>query len=235
MFNLAKNISAVRAEIHRAAQAAGRNANTVMLLAVSKGQPVEAIAAAVAAGIRDFGENQVQEALKKMAALSQERLRWHFIGPVQSNKTRAIAEHFDWLHSLDRLSIAERLARQRPRGMAPLDVCLQVNIDREATKAGVDPDQLEVLARDVVALPNLRLRGLMVIPRPRAGMAQRQPFRELASLLARLHATSPRFAGLDTLSMGMSADLDAAIAEGATVVRVGRAIFGPRPDPQPHS
>ncbi len=255
MFNLAKNISAVRAEIQRAAQAAGRNANTVMLLAVSKGQPVEAIAAAVAAGVRDFGENQVQEALQKMAALDHEHLRWHFIGAVQSNKTRAIAEHFDWLHSLDRLSIAERLARQRPRGMAPLDVCLQVNIDREATKAGIDPDQLEVLARGVVALPNLRLRGLMVIPRPRAGMAQyvekftqrdglprpragmaqRQPFRELASLLARLRATSPRFAGLDTLSMGMSADLDAAIAEGATIVRVGRAIFGPRPDPQPHS
>ena len=235
MFKLGKNISAVRTEIHRAAQAAGRSANTVMLLAVSKGQPVEAVAAAAAAGIRDFGESQVQEALQKMAALGHDRLTWHFIGPVQSNKTRAIAEHFAWLHSLDRLSIAERLARQRPPGMAPLDVCLQVNIDREATKAGVDPDQLEALALGVAALPNLRLRGLMVIPRPRAGMAQRQPFRELASLLARLRATSPRFAGLDTLSMGMSADLDAAIAEGATVVRIGRAIFGPRPDPQPHS
>jgi pyridoxal phosphate enzyme (YggS family) len=235
MFNLAKNISAVRAEIQGAAQAVDRNANAVMLLAVSKGQPVEAIAAAVAAGVRDFGENQIQEALQKMAALSQERLRWHFIGAVQSNKTRAIAEHFDWLHSLDRLSIAERLARQRPRGMAPLDVCLQVNIDREATKAGVDPDELEVLARGVVALPNLRLRGLMVIPRPRVGAERHLPFRELASLLARLRATSPRFAGLDTLSMGMSADLDAAIAEGATIVRIGRAIFGPRPDPQPHS
>ncbi|MBK6962140.1 MAG: YggS family pyridoxal phosphate-dependent enzyme [Gammaproteobacteria bacterium] len=234
MFKLAENISAVRAEIHRTAQAAGRSANTVMLLAVSKGQPVEAIAAAVAAGVCDFGENQVQEALQKMAAFSHECLRWHFIGAVQSNKTRAIAEHFDWLHSLDRLSIAERLARQRPSGMAPLDVCLQVNIDRESTKAGVDPDQLEALALGVVALPALRLRGLMAIPRPRAVGDQRQPFRELASLLARLRATSPRFAGLDTLSMGMSADLDAAIAEGATIVRIGRAIFGPRPDLQPH-
>lgn len=235
MFNLAKNISAVRAEIQGAAQTAGRNANAVMLLAVSKGQPVEAIAAAVAAGVRDFGESHVQEALQKMAALNQECLRWHFIGAVQSNKTRAIAEHFDWLHSLDRLSIAERLARQRPRGMAPLDVCLQVNIDREATKAGVKPDQLEALALAVAALPNLRLRGLMAIPRPRVTGERRQPFRELASLLARLRATSPRFAGLDTLSMGMSADLDAAIAEGATIVRIGRAIFGPRPDPQPHA
>jgi hypothetical protein len=234
MFKPGKNISRVRAEIHRAAQAAGRNANTIMLVAVSKGQPVEAIAAAAAAGVRDFGENQVQEALKKIAVLSHAHLRWHFIGPVQSNKTRAIAEHFDWLHSLDRLSIAERLARQRPPAMAPLEVCLQVNIDREATKAGVDPDQLEALALGVAALPNLRLRGLMAIPRPRAGAHQREPFRELALLLARLRATSPRFAGLDTLSMGMSADLAAAIAEGATIVRVGRAIFGQRPDPQSH-
>jgi pyridoxal phosphate enzyme (YggS family) len=232
MFKLAENISGVRTEIHRAAQAAGRSANTIMLLAVSKGQSVETIAAAAAVGIRDFGESQIQEALQKMAALGHDRLTWHFIGPVQSNKTRAIAEHFAWLHSLDRLSIAERLAHQRPPGMAPLEVCLQVNIDREATKAGVDPDQLEALALGVATLPNLRLRGLMAIPRPRVAIDQHQPFRELASLLARLRATSPRFAALDTLSMGMSADFEAAIAEGATIVRIGRAIFDPCPDPQ---
>jgi pyridoxal phosphate enzyme (YggS family) len=234
MFDLSKNISDVRAEIHRAAVAANRSVDAVMLLAASKGQPVAAIAAAAAGGVRDFGESQVQEALKKIPALADAGLRWHFIGPVQSNKTRAIAEHFAWLHSLDRLAIAERLARQRPPEMPPLEVCLQVNIDREPTKAGVDPDQVENLARAVADLPRLRLRGLMAIPRPRAAEARREPFRALAALLARLRAASPRLAGLDTLSMGMSADLAAAIAEGATIVRVGRGIFGPRPDPSSH-
>lgn len=233
MFDPSKNISDVRAEIRHAATVAGRSVDTVMLLAAGKGQPVATIAAAAAAGVRDFGESQVQEALKKIHALAHLGLRWHFIGPVQSNKTRAIAEHFTWLHSLDRLAIAERLARQRPLGMAPLEVCLQVNIDREPTKAGVAPDQLESLALAVAELPGLHLRGLMAIPRPRPVATGREPFRELAILLARLRAASPRLAGLDTLSMGMSADLAAAIAEGATIVRVGRGIFGPRPDPSP--
>lgn len=233
MFDPSKNISDVRAQIRRAATAADRNVDTVMLLAASKGQPVAAIAAAAAAGVRDFGESQVQDALKKMALLADAKLCWHFIGPVQSNKTRAIAEHFAWLHSLDRLAIAERLARQRPAGMAPLEVCLQVNIDREPTKAGVDPDQLESLALAVAELPGLRLRGLMAIPRPRPAATAREPFRALSALLAGLRAASPRLAGLDTLSMGMSADLAAAIAEGATIVRIGRGIFGPRPAPLP--
>lgn len=230
MSKIAANISRVRNEIQRAAEAAGRNANGIMLLAVSKGQPETAIAAAHAAGQLDFGESYLQEALIKMDALRRLPLRWHFLGPVQSNKTRRIAEHFSWLHSLDRWAIAERLARQRPAGMAPLQVCLQVNIDREPTKSGVVPEAAEALALAVSALPGLRLRGLMAIPRPCRGReAQRGPFRELARLLETLRRASPRLAGLDTLSMGMSADFEAAVLEGATLIRVGQAVFGPRP------
>ena len=230
MSKIAANISRVRAEIQRAAAAAGRNANDIMLLAVSKGQPADAVAEASDAGLRDFGESYLQEALGKMAALREVPLCWHFLGPVQSNKTRRIAEHFSWLHSLDRLAIAERLSRQRPVDRPPLQVCLQVNLDGEATKSGVAPEALTELALAVSALPRLRLRGLMAIPRPRSGQtAQRRPFRELADLLANLRRASPRLAGLDTLSMGMSADLEAAVLEGATLVRVGAAIFGPRP------
>lgn len=229
MSKIAANISRLRAEIQCAAAIAGRNANDIMLLAVSKGQSSDAIAAAHRAGVSDFGENYLQEALGKMRALPGLGLRWHFLGPVQSNKTRGIAERFDWLHSLDRLAIAERLSRQRPADRPPLQVCLQVDLDREVTKAGVAPHALEALALAVAELPGLRLRGLMAIPRPRRGRdAQRQPFRELAALLANLRRASPQLAGLDTLSMGMSADYQAAVLEGATLVRIGQALFGPR-------
>lgn len=229
MNKIAANISRVRAEIQHLATTSRRNANDILLLAVSKGQAADAVLAAHGAGLCHFGESYLQEALPKIAQLHELGLTWHFLGPVQSNKTRRIAEHFSWLHSLDRLDTAERLARQRPADLPPLEVCLQVNIDREATKSGVDPDALETLALAVAALPGLRLRGLMAIPRPhRTGANQRAPFRELARLLAALRRTSPLLAGLDTLSMGMSADLGAAIAEGATIVRIGQAIFGPR-------
>ncbi|HEX4881097.1 MAG TPA: YggS family pyridoxal phosphate-dependent enzyme [Porticoccaceae bacterium] len=230
MSNIETNVSRVLAEIQHAAQAAGRNANAIALLAVGKGQGADALAAAYRAGLRHFGESYLQEALAKMAALRMPGIEWHFLGPVQANKTRGIAEHFSWLHSLDRLVIAERLARQRPAGLPPLQVCLQVNIDREPTKSGVAPEALEALALAVAELPGLRLRGLMAIPRERHTDAeQRAPFRRLAELLAALRVAAPRLAGLDTLSMGMSADLRAAVAEGATIVRVGQAIFGPRP------
>ncbi len=230
MSKIVANISRVLGEIQGAATAAGRTANAVMLLAVSKGQAADAVRAAHGAGLRHFGESYLQEALPKIAQLRELDITWHFLGPVQSNKTRRIAEHFAWLHSLDRLDIAERLARQRPPELPPLEVCLQVNIDREAAKSGVDPDALEALALAVAALPGIRLRGLMALPRPRPTFsAQREPFQRLARLLAALRRTSPHLAGLDTLSMGMSADLGAAIAEGATIVRVGQAIFGPRP------
>lgn len=235
MSNIAANVSRVQAEIQHAAQAAGRNANAIALLAVGKGQGADALAAAYHAGLRHFGESYLQEALAKMAALRMPGIEWHFLGPVQANKTRGIAEHFAWAHSLDRLAIAERLARQRPAGLPPLQVCLQVNIDREPTKSGVAPEAVEALALAlaVAELPGLRLRGLMAIPRERHTVVeQRVPFRRLADLLAALRAASPRLAGLDTLSMGMSADLRAAVAEGATIVRVGQAIFGPRP-PKP--
>lgn len=233
MSKIAANISRVLREIQRATVAVDRNANDVMLLAVSKGHAADAVRAAHGAGLRHFGESYLQEALPKIAQLRELAITWHFLGPVQSNKTRRIAEHFSWLHSLDRLDIAERLARQRPTDLPPLEVCLQVNIDREATKSGVDPDALEALARAVATLPGLRLRGLMAIPRPRPDFAaQREPFRRLAQLLAALRRTSPDLAGLDTLSMGMSADLRAAIAEGATIVRIGQALFGPRAHPR---
>ncbi|MFZ5653955.1 MAG: YggS family pyridoxal phosphate-dependent enzyme [Pseudomonadota bacterium] len=232
MSKIAANISRVRAEIQRAAVAAGRNANDIMLLAVSKGQPPGAIADAHRAGVNDFGESYLQEALGKIRALPGLGLRWHFLGPVQSNKTRGVAENFDWLHSLDRLAIAERLSRQRPADRPPLQVCLQVNLDRESTKSGVAADGLLDLALAVAELPGLRLRGLMAIPRPRGDpLGQRAPFHRLAELLAALRLASPRLAGLDTLSMGMSADYAAAVLEGATVVRIGQALFGPRAAP----
>jgi len=233
MSKIPANISRVRQEIGRAAVAVNRNADDVMLLAVCKGHAADAVRAAHGAGLRHFGESYLQEALPKIAQLRELAITWHFLGPVQSNKTRRIAENFSWLHSLDRLDIAERLARLRPADLPPLEVCLQVNIDREATKSGVDPDALEVLARAVATLPGIRLRGLMAIPRPRPDFAtQREPFHRLAQLLTALRRTSPDLAGLDTLSMGMSADLRAAIAEGATIVRIGEAIFGPRAHPR---
>ena len=212
----------------RACAAAGRPVQAVTLLAVSKTFGADAVREAVAAGQTAFGENYVQEALAKIAALADLRsgLQWHLIGPLQSNKTRAVAEAFDWVHSLDRLKTAQRLSEQRPPGMPPLQVCLQVNISGEASKSGLMPGDVLPLAQAVAALPGLRLRGLMAVPEPAAdSVAQRAPHRALHELLASLNADG---LALDTLSMGMSADLEAAITEGATLVRIGTAIFGGR-------
>ena len=228
MTNIAANINRVRERLAIAARAAGRDPAAITLLAVSKTQAAASIRAAHGEGLGDFGENYLQEALDKMALLQDlTEIRWHFIGPIQSNKTRAIAEHFAWVHGIDRLKIAERLSQQRPTALPPLNVCIQVNIDGEASKSGVAPAALPALADAVAALPGLRLRGLMLIPAPRVDTAaQRAPFLRLAQQLATL---STRLPGLDTLSMGMSDDLEAAIAEGSTLVRIGTAIFGPRP------
>lgn len=219
----------VRDRIARACVEAGRPVQGVTLLAVSKTFGPEAVRAAAAEGQTAFGENYVQEALAKMAALAdlRPRLQWHLIGPLQSNKTRVVAEAFDWVQSVDRLKIAERLSQQRPAELPPLQVCLQVNISGEDSKSGVAPADVPALARAVAALPRLRLRGLMSIPEPAADpAAQRAPHRALRELLRVLQDQG---LALDTLSMGMSADLEAAIAEGATIVRVGSAIFGSRP------
>lgn len=225
MTTITSNWQAVSAAIAAAADAAGRDPASVRLLAVSKTFPASAVREAYAAGQRAFGENYVQEALDKMAALSDLMLEWHFIGPIQSNKTRAIAEHFDWVHGVDRLKIAERLSAQRPRHLPPLNICLQVNISGEDSKSGVAPEQLDALAFATASLPGLRLRGLMAIPAPTEGAAQQQPFARMRELLARLNTLG---LGLDTLSMGMSHDFGAAIQEGTTLVRIGTAIFGQR-------
>jgi len=207
----------------------------VNLLAVSKTCPGVSVREAFAAGQCDFGENYVQEALAKIAELADLRaqIRWHLIGPLQSNKAREVAAHFDWVHSVDRMKLAQRLSDLRPPELAPLQVCLQVNVSGEQSKSGVAPEAALALAREVAALPRLKLRGLMAIPEPAADpAAQREPHRALRRLMEALNAEG---LGLDTLSIGMSADLEAAIAEGATWVRVGTAIFGSRPaksDPQ---
>lgn len=226
MTDITQNLDAVRLRIGQAAHAAGRDAGEVTLLAVSKTKPVADIRAAQAAGQRDFGENYLQDALPKIDALIDQDIRWHFIGPIQSNKTRAIAEKFDWVHSVDRLKIAERLNQQRPSRLGPLNICLQVNISNESAKAGVSPDELPALIAAVAPLAQLRLRGLMAIPRATSDPAeQRQAFLALRQLLVDCADSCP---SLDTLSMGMSADLEAAIAAGATLVRVGTDIFGAR-------
>jgi pyridoxal phosphate enzyme (YggS family) len=222
------NLAAVHDRITKAARAAGRDPRSVALLAVSKAFPAETVASAHAAGQRAFGENYLQEALGKIERLRAlaPPLEWHFIGPIQSNKTRAIAEHFDWVQSVDRLKVAQRLSEQRPPGRQPLDVLLQVNISGEQSKSGVAPADVEGLARAVAALPRLRLRGLMAIPEPETDPArQRAPLAALRALFDRLRAAG---LDLDTLSMGMSADLEAAVLEGATLVRIGTAIFGER-------
>lgn len=208
---------------------AGRAPDAAKLLAVSKTKPAAMIRQAWQLGQREFGENYLQEALDKQTELADlDDLVWHFIGPLQSNKTRAVAEHFDWMHSVDRLKIAKRLSEQRPSHLAPLNICLQVNISREESKAGVLPEALDALAQEVAALPNLRLRGLMAIPAPADNIdAQRKPLAALREHLTALQRTLPK-APLDTLSMGMSDDLEAAILEGATLVRLGTAIFGAR-------
>lgn len=226
--SIAENIHQVRLRIDAACALACRDPHTVRLLAVSKTCPGSAVRAAHAAGQAAFGENYVQEGLAKIDELSDLRpsLAWHLIGPLQSNKTRAVAEAFDWVHGVDRLKIAERLSEQRPAGLPPLNICLQVNVSGEASKSGVTPGELPALAAAVARLPRLKLRGLMSIPEPTddpaAQRASHRALRELAEGLRRDGIA------LDTLSMGMSADLDAAIAEGSTLVRVGTALFGAR-------
>ena len=232
MATIASRLHQVRARIERACVAAGRPVQSVTLLAVGKTHPPALLREAYDAGQRAFGENYVQEAQAKIDALADLRatIEWHLIGPLQSNKTRAVAEQFDWVHSVDRVKLAERLAVQRPAQLAPLQVCLQVNISGEASKSGAAPDDVAALARAVASLPGLRLRGLMAIPEPAPDFdAQRRAHRALHELLAALRR-DPQLgaAPLDTLSMGMSDDLEAAIAEGATLVRVGSAIFGAR-------
>jgi pyridoxal phosphate enzyme (YggS family) len=196
------------------------------VLAVSKTKPPEAVRAAAETGQRDFGENHLQDALTKLDSLGDLDLVWHFIGPVQSNKTRVIAARFDWVHSIDRAKIARRLNEQRPEGLPPLDVCLQVNVSGEASKSGLAPAAVEELAHAVAELPRLRLRGLMTLPEPRDDLeGQRRPFAELRGIKESLNAGG---LALDTLSMGMTNDMEAAIAEGATIIRIGTAIFGAR-------
>jgi pyridoxal phosphate enzyme (YggS family) len=230
MSSIAANLQQVRERITRACHEAGRDAQSVTLLAVTKTFGATSVREAHAAGQCDFGENYVQEALTKMEALTDLRpqLRWHLIGPLQSNKTRVVAEAFDWVHGIDRLKIAQRLAEQRPAWLPPLQLCLQVNISGESSKSGLAPAEVPAVAQAVAALPaeRVRLRGLMAVPEPAEDDAtQRRPHRALYELLQALNAGG---LALDTLSMGMSADLEAAVAEGATIVRVGTAIFGAR-------
>jgi pyridoxal phosphate enzyme (YggS family) len=230
MSTIADRLTQVRLRIRQAAAAAGRDPNSVRLLAVSKTRPVADLEAALAAGQRAFGESYLQDALPKIAAIG-ERAEWHFIGPIQSNKTRQIASHFAWVHSVDRLKIAQRLNEQRPAGLPALNICLQVNISSESTKGGVSTEQIPDLAEAVQQLPHLRLRGLMAIPAPAIDeVQQHRTFAQLHQLLERLNASG---FSLDTLSMGMTNDLEAAIAEGATIVRIGTAIFGPRASKDP--
>jgi len=228
MASIELKLQQLRQRIADACTAAQRPVQSVTLLAVSKTFPADAVREAHAAGCRAFGENYVQEALAKIEALAdlRERLEWHLIGPLQSNKTREVAAAFDWVHTVDRLKIAERLAAQRPEHLPPLNVCVQVNVSGEASKSGVAPADLPALARAVAKLPRLRLRGLMSIPQAVQGFdAQRAPHRRLHALFDALRTDG---LALDTLSMGMSGDLEAAIAEGATIVRIGTALFGQR-------
>lgn len=226
---VSESLNAARQRLAQALRDASRPADDARLLAVSKTKPVVLIREAYACGQREFGENYLQEALDKQAELADlDDIVWHFIGPLQSNKTRDVAERFDWVHSLDRAKVAHRLSRQRPSALGPLNVCLQVNVSGEASKSGVAPQALDALADEVAALPNLCLRGLMTIPAPASDRAaQRQPLARLRQLQEALRQRLPQ-APLDTLSMGMSDDLEAAVLEGATLVRLGSAIFGAR-------
>lgn len=227
MHKIDDKLAKVTARIHQAATAAGRNPQTVQLIAVSKTQPAPALAAAYAWGQRAFGENYLQEALDKQLQLAHlPGIEWHFIGPIQSNKTRPIAEHFDWVHSVDRLKIAQRLHEQRPDSLPPLNLCVQVNIDDETTKSGISLEELPALVKAITPLSRLALRGLMAIPAATNDPAQqRAAFAKLRMALAQLNQQGY---ALDCLSMGMSGDMEAAIAEGATFVRVGTDIFGAR-------
>ena len=226
MHDIETALDTVRTRIREAERRYRREPGSVALLAVSKTRPPEAVRAAVAAGQHAFGENHLQDAMAKVEALGGQGVSWHFIGVVQSNKTRPIAGHFDWVHSIDREKIAVRLSARRPAERGPLDVCIEVDVSGEDTKSGISPEGVEPLARIVRELPGLRLRGLMAIPRPEPDFeSQRIPFRLLREILDDLNAKG---LGLDTLSMGMTGDLEAAIAEGATIVRIGTAVFGPR-------
>ena len=226
MTAIASNLQAVQSAIYKAAHLAQRREENISLLAVSKTFPSTAVRLAYAAGQTAFGENYVQEALDKMAELGDLPLEWHFIGPMQSNKTRLIAENFAWVHSVDRLKIAERLSAQRPQALPPLNICIQVNISDEESKSGIPAGDTLKLALELAKLPRLKLRGLMAIPAPAAEFEQqRQPLARLHALLLQLQAQGLE---LDTLSMGMSHDFEAAIMEGATIVRIGSAIFGER-------
>ncbi len=226
MIRVTENLALIKDLLAKSALKAQREPGTVKLLAVSKKQPVDKVFEAANAGQRDFGENFVQEGLDKIEKTASLDLVWHFIGHLQTNKTRAVAEHFDWVHTIDRQKTAVRLSRQRPPEKPPLNICLQVNIDDEEAKSGISPDALTALARAVQELPNLKLRGLMCLPATRdTPDEQRKPFAKLRELAISLSANGIE---IDTLSMGMSGDYDAAIAEGATVVRIGTAIFGPR-------
>jgi pyridoxal phosphate enzyme (YggS family) len=226
MTTISANLQAVLARIGAAAKDYGRVPGSVGLLAVSKTWPAAFVREAAAAGQKVFGENYVQEGIDKIRELAGLDLEWHFIGPLQSNKTRQVAEAFDWVHSVDRLRIAERLSRQRPETLPPLNVCVQVNISGEDSKSGIAPEDAPALAHGMAALPRIALRGLMAIPAPAARIAeQRKPFGRLRALFERLVDEG---LALDTLSMGMSGDIEAAVAEGATLIRVGTAIFGER-------
>ena len=226
MGTIAANLQAVYDRIHRAARACERDPFGISLVAVSKTCPAQSVEAARAAGQIAFGESYAQEGIEKIAALAALHCEWHFIGPIQSNKTRPIAEHFDWVHSIDREKIAARLSDARPAHLAPLQVCIQVNVSGEATKHGIAPGEARALARAIASMPRLRLRGLMTIPEATSDVRlQRERFGSLRRLEDALNAEGH---DLDTLSMGMSDDLEAAIAEGATMVRVGTAIFGER-------
>ncbi|MBY5992622.1 YggS family pyridoxal phosphate-dependent enzyme [Ferrimonas balearica] len=226
MSTIAERLFEAQARIAAAAQNSGRSAQAITLLAVSKTKPASDIREAYLAGARHFGENYLQEGVEKITELADLAIHWHFIGPLQSNKTRPVAERFDWVHSVDRLKIARRLSEQRPEGLTPLNVCLQVNISGEASKSGVPPAELAALAQGVSALPGLTLRGLMAIPAPEADVVrQRQALAQMKQLFDDLKVQHPQ---MDTLSMGMSGDLEAAVAEGSTMVRIGTAIFGTR-------
>lgn len=227
MSTITDNINKLRVQILSAAATYERPVEGIKILAVSKTHPASAIAQAHAAGLSDIGENYLQEALEKQAQLTHLPLTWHFLGPIQSNKTKAIAESFDWVHTVDRLKIAQRLSAQRPEHLPPLNICLQVNISQEATKSGCTVDALPELASAIQSLDNVLLRGLMVIPQPSADFAQqRAAFRKAKELMLELN--QQQSLTMDTLSMGMSDDLEAAIAEGATCIRIGTAIFGQR-------
>lgn len=238
MLSIADNLENVRQTIQKATKSASRSNESVTLLAVSKTQPAERLLEAMRAGQRHFGENYLQEALDKQQSLQSlcsaeewQQLCWHFIGPLQSNKTRAVAEHFDWVHSVDRLKIARRLSEQRPTALPPLQICLQVNIDAEDSKAGVLVAELSELAKEVASLPRLNLRGLMAIPSAKASADETTA--SFAQMRRALEDLQSQYPGMDTLSMGMSGDLELAITEGATIVRIGEAIFGARaPKPE---